>query len=129
MALSKHVVLTIDGYSVRLSSSLKFYQNDQIHLVFEIIENTIVVKDGGITAKSILPINPLRAKLFFETPDGVNSVESAEIVDNRVVFHLTSSHTQHIGTSRMQLQLMDEECCRLTLPDFEFEIKKNIYDE
>ena len=129
MALSKHVVLTIDGYSVRLSSSLKFYQNDQIHLVFEIIENTIVVKDGGITAKSILPINPLRAKLFFETPDGVNSVESAEIVDNRVVFHLTSTHTQHIGTSRMQLQLMDEECCRLTLPDFEFEIKKNIYDE
>ena len=129
MALSKHVVLTIDGYAVRLSSSLKFYQNDQIHLVFEIIENTIVVKDGGITAKSILPINPLRAKLFFETPDGVNSVESAEIVDNRVVFHLTSTHTQHIGTSRMQLQLMDEECCRLTLPDFEFEIKKNIYDE
>ena len=129
MALSKHVVLTIDGYSVRLSSSLKFYQNDQIHLVFEIIENTIVVKDGGITAKSILPINPLRAKLFFETPDGVDSIESAEIVDNRVVFHLTSTHTQHIGTSRMQLQLMDEECCRLTLPDFEFEIKKNIYDE
>ena len=129
MALSKHVVLTIDGYTARLSSSLKFYQNDQIHLVFEIIENTIVVKDGGITAKSILPINPLRAKLFFETPDGVNSVESAEIVDNRVVFHLTSTHTQHIGTSRMQLQLMDEECCRLTLPDFEFEIKKNIYDE
>ena len=129
MALSKHVVLTIDGYAVRLSSSLKFYQNDQIHLVFEIIENTIVVKDGGITAKSILPINPLRAKLFFETPDGVNSVESAEIVDNRVVFHLTSVHTQHVGTSRMQLQLMDEECCRLTLPDFEFEIKKNIYDE
>ena len=129
MALSKHVVLTIDGYSVRLSSSLKFYQNDQIHLVFEIIENTIVVKDGGITAKSILPINPLRAKLFFETPNGVDSIESAEIVDNRVVFHLTSVHTQHIGTSRMQLQLMDEECCRLTLPDFEFEIKKNIYDE
>ena len=129
MALSKHVVLTIDGYAVRLSSSLKFYQNDQIHLVFEIIENTIVVKDGGITAKSILPINPLRAKLFFETPNGVDSIESAEIVDNRVVFHLTSVHTQHIGTSRMQLQLMDEECCRLTLPDFEFEIKKNIYDE
>ena len=129
MALSKHVVLTIDGYAVRLSSSLKFYQNDQIHLVFEIIENTIVVKDGGITAKSILPINPLRAKLFFETPNGVDSIESAEIVDNRVVFHLTSVHTQHIGTSRMQLQLMDEGCCRLTLPDFEFEIKKNIYDE
>ena len=121
MALSKHVVLTIDGYTARLSSSLKFYQNDQIHLVFEIIENTIVVKDGGVTAKSTLPINPLKAKLFFETPDGVDSIESAEIVDNRVVFH--------VGTSRMQLQLMDEDCCRLTLPEFEFEIKKSIYNE
>ena len=129
MALSKHVILTIDGYTAKLSSSLKFYQNDQIHLVFEIIENTIVVKDGGITAKSTLPINPLKAKLFFETPDGVDSIESAEIVDNRVIFHLTSVHTQHVGTSRMQLQLMDEDCCRLTLPEFEFEIKKSIYNE
>ena len=128
MALSKKVTLTIDGYVIKLSSGLKFYQNDQIHLIFEIVENTIIVKDGTATRAS-LPINPLKAKLYFETPDGVDSVESAEIVDNMVVFHLKSVHTQYVGISRMQLQLMDEECCRLTLPEFEFEIKKSIYDE
>ncbi len=128
MALSKKVTLTIDGYTVKLSSGLKFYQNDQIHLIFEIVENTIIVKDG-VASRASLPINPLKAKLYFETPDGVDSVESAEIVDNMVVFHLKSVHTQYVGISRMQLQLMDEECCRLTLPEFEFEIKKSIYDE
>ena len=30
MALSKHVILTVDGYAVKLSSPLKFYQNDQL---------------------------------------------------------------------------------------------------
>ena len=128
MALSKKITLTIDGYTVKLSSGIKFYQNDQIHLIFEIIENTITIKDG-VASRAVLPINPLKAKLFFETPDGVDSVESAEVVDNMVVFHLKSVHTQHIGISKMQLQLMDEECCRLTLPEFEFEIKKSIYDE
>ena len=128
MALSKKVTLTIDGYTVKLNSGLKFYQNDQIHLIFEIVENTIIIKDG-VASRASLPINPLKAKLFFETPDGVDSVESAEVVDNMVVFHLKSVHTQHVGISKMQLQLTDEDCCRLTLPEFEFEIKKSIYDE
>ena len=127
MALSKKVTLTIDGYTIKLSSGIKFYQNDQIHLIFEIIENTIIIKDG-VASRAVLPINPLKAKLYFETPDGVDSVESAEVIDNTVTFHLTSKHTQHIGISKMQLQLTDEECCRLTLPEFEFEIKKSIYD-
>lgn len=127
MALSKHVVLTVSGYAVKLSSPLKFYQNDQLHLVFEIIENTIVVKNG-VTTRESLPINPLNAILYLETPDGVDSVESAEISDNMVVFHLESTHTQYVGTSRMQIQLTDDDCCRLTLPEFEFEIKKSIYD-
>ena len=128
MALSKKITLTIDGYAIKLSNNIKFYQNDQLYLIFEIIENTIVIKDG-VASRAVLPINPLKAKLFFETPNGVDSVESATIMDNQIIFHLKSIHTQHIGTSRMQIQLMDEECCRLTLPEFEFEIKKGIYDE
>ena len=128
MALSKQITLTIDGYKVKLSSELKFYQNDQLNLVFEIVENTINVKDG-VTTRTIIPINPLQAVLFFETPSGVDSVESGEIVDNAVVFHLTSEQTQHIGVSRMQIQLTDGDCCRLTLPPFKFEIQKGIYDE
>ena len=64
MALSKKITLTINGYTVKLSSGIKFYQNDQIHLIFEIIENTIIIKDGT-TTKVSLPINPLKSKLFF----------------------------------------------------------------
>ena len=89
MALGKKVTLTIDGYTIKLSSKIKFYQNDQIHLIFELIENTIVINDG-VASRAILPINPLNAILFFETPNGVDSVESAEIIDNQVIFHLKS---------------------------------------
>lgn len=128
MALSKLITLTIDGYKIKLSSELKFYQNDQLNLVFEIVENTINVKDG-VATRATVPINPLQAVLYFETPLGVDSVESGEIVDNAVVFHLTSEQTQHIGVSRMQIQLTDGDCCRLTLPPFEFEIQKGIYDK
>ena len=128
MALSKQITLTIDGYKVKLSSELKFYQNDQLNLVFEIVENTINVKDG-VPTRTIIPINPLQAVLYFETPLGVDSVESGEIVENAVVFHLTSEQTQHIGVSRMQIQLTDGDCCRLTLPPFEFEIQKGIYNK
>ena len=128
MALSKRITLTIDGYNVKLSSELKFYQNDQLNLVFEIVENTINIKDG-VATRTIVPINPLQAVLYFETPSGVDSVESGEIVDNAVVFHLTSEQTQYIGVSRMQIQLTDGDCCRLTLPPFEFEIQKGIYDK
>ena len=128
MALSKLITLTIDGYKIKLSSELKFYQNDQLNLVFEIVENTINVKDG-VATRAIVPINPLQAVLYFETPLGVDSVESGEIVDNAVVFHLTSEQTQYIGVSRMQIQLTDGDCCRLTLPPFEFEIQKGIYDK
>lgn len=128
MALSKQITLTIDGYKIKLSSELKFYQNDQLNLVFEIVENTINVKDG-VPTRTIIPINPLQAVLYFETPLGVDSVESGEIVENAVVFHLTSEQTQHIGVSRMQIQLTDGDCCRLTLPPFEFEIQKGIYNK
>lgn len=128
MALSKQITLTIDGYKIKLSSELKFYQNDQLNLVFEIVENTINVKDG-VPTRTIIPINPLQAVLYFETPLGVDSVESGEIVDNAVVFHLTSEQTQHVGVSRMQIQLTDGDCCRLTLPPFEFEIQKGIYNK
>jgi hypothetical protein len=128
MALNKRITLTVDGYNIKLSYELKFYQNDALNLVFEIVENTISVKNG-VTTREIVPINPLQAVLFFETPLGVDSVESGKIVNNAVVFHLTSEQTQHIGVSRMQIQLTDGDCCRLTLPPFEFEIQKGIYDK
>ena len=127
MSLSKRVKLTVNGFNIKLDSPLKFYQNDQLYLFFEIYENTIEINDG-VSSYSILPIEPLQATLFFETPLGIDTVKSATIIDNAVVFHLTKDHTQHIGVSKMQIQLTDDESCCLTLPPFEFEIRKPIND-
>ena len=38
MSLRKKINLTVSGYDIKLSDSLKFYKNDQLKLVFEINE-------------------------------------------------------------------------------------------
>ena len=127
MSLSKKVVLTVSGYKISLSDSLQFYQNDQLKLIFEINKYGIDV-DSSFTHKTLMPLQPLTATLFIETPLGVDSIESANIEDNAVTFYLTSNQTQHIGTSTMQIKLTDDDGCQITLPSFTFEVQKNIYD-
>lgn len=127
MSLSKKITLSINGYNIDLSDSIKLYQNDQLKLIFTINEFGIEVANGH-QVRTSMSLTPLSAKLFFETPLGVDSVESADIEENTVTFYLNSTQTQHIGTSRMQIQLTDADGCQVTLPPFEFEIRKNIYD-
>ena len=127
MSLSKKVVLTVSGYKISLSDSLQFYQNDQLKLIFEINKYGIDVA-SSFTHKTLMPLQPLTATLFIETPLGVDSIESANIEDNAVTFYLTSNQTQHIGTSTMQIKLTDDDGCQITLPSFTFEVQKNIYD-
>ena len=127
MSLSKKVVLTVSGYKISLSDSLQFYQNDQLKLIFEINKYGIDV-ESSFTHKTLMPLQPLTATLFIETPLGVDSIESANIEDNAVTFYLTSNQTQHIGTSTMQIKLTDDDGCQITLPSFTFEVQKNIYD-
>lgn len=127
MSLSKKVVLTVSGYKISLSDSLQFYQNDQLKLIFEINKYGIDVA-SSFTHKTLMPLQPLTATLFIETPNGVDSIESANIEDNAVTFYLTSNQTQHIGTSTMQIKLTDDDGCQITLPSFTFEVQKNIYD-
>ena len=127
MSLSKKVVLTVSGYKISLSDSLQFYQNDQLKLIFEINKYGIDVA-SSFTHKTLMPLQPLTATLFIETPLGVDSIESANIEDNAVTFYLTSNQTQHIGTSSMQIKLTDDDGCQITLPSFAFEVQKNIYD-
>lgn len=128
MALSKIVTLTVHGHTVRLSNPIKLFQNDQLYLIFEILKYGIDVKDGDINEKYIMPINPLTATLYFETPLGIDSIESAEIVDNKIIFHLESKYTRNVGKTKVQIKLTDQECCQITLPYFDIEIKENIYD-
>ena len=107
MSLTKKVYLTVSGYDIKLSDSLKFYKNDQLKLMFYINEYGIDVKQNR-NMRSLMPVNPLAAILFFETPEGVDYVESAMIEENAVTFYLSSKQTQYIGVSRMQIRLLDE---------------------
>lgn len=128
LALSKVITLTVRDHAIKLSNQIKFFQNDQVYLIFIINEYGINVKNGVSDIKTIMPINPLQATLYVETPLGVDNIESASIENNRIVFHLKSKYTQYIGVSKMQIKLTDKDCCQITLPHFEFEIKENIYD-
>jgi hypothetical protein len=127
LSLSKKINLTVSGYDIQLSDSLKFYKNDQLKLKFEINEYGINV-ENGTKVRALMPITPLSAILFIETPLGVDSIESTVIENNTVTFYLSSTHAQHVGISRMQIQLSDEDGCQVTLPPFQFEIRENIYD-
>ena len=87
MPLSKTIDLTVDGYNIKLSSPLQFYQNDQLDLIFAINEFGVQVKNS-VQVRSLMPITPLKAYLFVESPDGADVVNSASIVENKVVFRL-----------------------------------------
>ena len=127
MSLSTNITLTVNDYEIKLSRNLKFYENDQLKLIFTLnywgIDNA-----KGVTQKVLMPLNALSAVLFIETPLGVDSIESATIENNVVTFYLTSNQTQYIGVSRMQMQLSDADGCQVTLPPMEFEVRENIYD-
>lgn len=128
MPLSKTIDLTVDGYNIKLSSPLQFYQNDQLDLIFAINEFGVQVKNS-VQVRSLMPITPLKAYLFVESPDGADVVNSASIVENKVVFRLEEEHTQHIGTTRLQIVLLNDKGCRVTLPEFTCEIKENIFGD
>lgn len=117
MIFSKTIVLTVDGYSVNLSDSLKFYQNDKIKLIFVIrrLRNT--------------NIYPHKGYLLLENPNGVDKIESMETEGSTVTFYLDSKDTNFVGVSRMQIVLVDEYGGQITLPYMNFEVQKNIYGD
>lgn len=127
MSLSKTIALTVNDYSIKLSSEIKLYQYDQLKLIFEINEYGIDV-ENGIKVRKLMPIEFLNAVLYIESPEGIDSVEYAEIENNSVTFYLSSVQTRYLGVSKMQIQLSDNDGCQITLPEFSFEIRKNIYD-
>ena len=128
MSLSKEIYLTISGYDIKLSDNLTFYKNDQLKLIFCINEYGIDVEQHP-NVRTLMPINPLKAILFIENPDGVDSVSSAKIEGNAVTFYLEEEHTQFVGVSRMQIRLFDQDGSVVTLPHFTFEIRENIYGD
>lgn len=127
MSLSKKINLTVSGYDIKLSDPLKFYKNDQLKLVFEINEYGIDYENKS-KQRVLMPIaEPMKAYLLIENPDGIDKIGSAEIVSNCVSFYLSEECTQYVGVSRLQIVLLDNDGCKITLPSFDFEIQENIY--
>ena len=127
MSLSKKINLTVSGYDIKLSDSLKFYKNDQLKLMFEINEYGIDYENKS-KQRVLMPIaEPMKAYLLIENPDGIDKIGSAEIVLNCVSFYLSEECTKYVGVSRLQIVLLDNDGCKITLPSFDFEIQENIY--
>ena len=127
MSLSKKINLTVSGYEIKLSDSLKFYKNDQLKLMFEINEYGIDYENKS-KQRVLMPIaEPMKAYLLIENPDGIDKIGSAEIESNCVSFYLSEECTQYVGVSRLQIVLLDNDGCKITLPSFDFEIQENIY--
>ena len=127
MSLSKKINLTVSGYDIKLSDSLKFYKNDQLKLVFEINEYGIDYENKS-KQRVLMPIaEPMKAYLLIENPDGIDKIGSAEIESNCVSFYLSEECTKYVGVSRLQIVLLDNDECKITLPSFDFEIQENIY--
>ena len=127
MSLTKKINLTVSGYDIKLSDSLKFYKNDQLKLMFEINEYGIDYENKS-KQRVLMPIaEPMKAYLLIENPDGIDKIGSAEIESNCVSFYLSEECTQYVGVSRLQIVLLDNDGCKITLPSFDFEIQENIY--
>lgn len=127
MSLSKKINLTVSGYDIKLSDSLNFYKNDQLKLMFEINEYGIDYENKS-KQRVLMPIaEPMKAYLLIENPDGIDKIGSAEIESNCVSFYLSEECTQYVGVSRLQIVLLDNDGCKITLPSFDFEIQENIY--
>lgn len=125
MGLSKNILLTIKDYEVKLDKDIKFYEYDTINLCFSIMEYGIVVKDG-VSVNKLMPIQALKAYMLIETPDKKDYAEATKIEDNKVVFNLGNRYSRFIGVGRMQIVIKDADGCRITLPEFPFEIKESI---
>ena len=102
-----------------------------MYLIFEIVEFGVTYTNGR-GRSSETPIVALYGKLLIETPFGIDSIESmGNSEDNIFMFHLDSEYTQNLGTSKMQIVLLDDDGVeyKITLPEVEFEIKKSINEK
>lgn len=127
--LRKPITITVRDYKSVLSSKISLYKNDALDLIFTIQEFGIVAQEGKATSRMVSLI-ALSAKLLVETPAGLDSVESAKVEEcGDILFRLTPEHTKYVGISKMQIVLYDEDGCKITIPEFSFEVKPSINEE
>lgn len=126
MSMIKRVTLTINknNNSVKLSCPLNFYKNDTLTLYFEVEKYNFNINNDTGYEKII----PLSAIAYVETPEGIDSIQTAIIDDNLIMVNLSQYHTSFIGTSRMQLVIRDKDGCQCATPCFTFSVDDLIND-
>ena len=126
MSMIKRVTLTINknNNSVKLSCPLNFYKNDTLTLYFEVEKYNFNINNDTGYEKII----PLSAIAYVETPEGIDSIQTAIINDNLIKVNLSQYHTSFIGTSRMQLVIRDKDGCQCATPCFTFSVNDLIND-
>lgn len=125
--LTKTIGISTKDYKISMTSPLKFFEDDDLELYFQISEFGVIVVDNEETEVET-PLFPEYAILFVETSRRTDTIESVNIEENKVCFRLTSKYTnkENIGIGRMQIVLFDG-ANRKALPPFEFEIQPVIY--
>ena len=120
MSMIKRVTLTINknNNGVKLSSPLNFYKNDSLTLYFEVEKYNFNINNYASYEKII----PLSAIAYVETPEGIDSIQTAIIDDNLIMVNLSQYHTSFIGTSKMQLVIRDKDGCQCATPYFIFNV-------
>ena len=117
MSMIKRFTLTINknNNGVKLSSPLNFYKNDSLTLYFEI-------EKFNFDIKQYTRIIPISAIAYVETPDGTDSLQATIVDGQLIMFRLTPFHTQHVGVSKLQLVIRDNDGCQCATPYFTFSI-------
>lgn len=128
--LTKTIGLTIRDYKIAMTSPLKFFEEDDLELIFTVGEFGAEVVNDEQDSEVYTPMFPKDAILFVETPKKVDTVEAVLIEGADIHFRLTNkySHGGNIGMGRMQIVLFDGDN-RKALPPFQFEIQPIIYQE
>ena len=128
--LAKTIGLTIKDYKIAMTSPLKFFEEDDLELIFTVGEFGAKVVNDEQNSEVYTPMFPKDAILFVETPRKVDTVEAVLIDGENIHFRLTNkySHGGNIGVGRMQIVLFDGNN-RKALPPFQFEIQPIIYQE
>lgn len=123
---SRKIMLTVNDYDIELSRKIKFYKNDTIELCFSILQYESILTEDNTYIHELVQVQPTKAYMLIETPEGKDYVEATSVLGNQVIFRLSKFHTMFVGIGHMQIVLKDTNGCRITLPSFEFEIKESI---
>ena len=129
MSLYKYISLDINYHKVKLTRNIKFYVNDCLDLIFSIKTWDIKNKLSTDMENPTLTLEDITAKLLVESPNGVDTIEATQIIDDNIIFRLEKKFTKSPGIGKLQLMLIDSDGCEVKTPEFPFEIKRTINKE